>query len=327
MTIAMGLPLAASGLLRLTGAGLSRRLPPATAVRLLTVVALVAALATGFVLAVAAFLAAAALPPVAALGHWSATAVHAGGAASATVGALAGATVSVLLAAALRRAARSGWDLARAAVTCRRLGPGAGGLVVVEDDHPDAYALPGIGLPGIGLPGIGGRVVVSTAMMRALPADERRVLLAHEQAHLSHRHYLYVQLAELAAAANPLLRPLTAAVRAGVERWADEVAAAGVGDRQLAARAVARAGLAQAAARDCGSPASALRAVDGGVASRARALLAHPPRPRRGLAAALLMLVLTLAGAAAQTAHDTEHRFDQAQAAYAVASARPATAA
>ena len=37
--------------------------------------------------------------------------------------------------------------------------------------------------------------------------EERAVLLAHEAAHLIGRHHLYLQVAELAAAANPLLRP------------------------------------------------------------------------------------------------------------------------
>lgn len=308
MTIAMGLPLAASAVLWLTGARFGTRLPPATAVRLLTLCALVTALATGFVLAVAAFLAAAALPPVATLGHWSTAVVHTGGRTSALVGVLAGLSVAVLLAAALRRAARTGWDLAQAAVTCRRLGPGTAGLIVIQDDHPDAYALPGNG----------GRVVVSTAMFQALPADERRVLLAHEHAHLTHRHYLYVQLAELAAAADPLLRPVARAVRAAVERWADEIAAADVGDRPLTARALARAGIARAAAaRQSSPPAGALHATDGAVTDRVRALLAAPPRRRRGLAGALLTLTLLIIGAAAQTAHDTEHRVEQAQTAYA----------
>lgn len=309
MTTVMCLPLAASVLLWLTAAKVGRRLPPATAVRLLSFAALATALATGFVLAVAAFDAAAQLPPVAALGHWSAAGVRAGGSGSVTVGVVAGLTVALLLAAAVRRAARSGWDLALAALTCRRLGPGVGGLVVVEDEHPDAYALPGIG----------GRVVVSTAMLRALPAEERRVLLAHEHAHLAHRHHLYIQLAELAAAANPLLRPLTTSVRAAVERWADEIAATEVGDRHLTARALARAGLAHAAAataRRGSAPAVALGAADSGVGDRARALLAGPPRHRRGVAGALIALVVVAIGAAAQTAYSTEHRFERAQAAY-----------
>ncbi len=306
MNAVMWLPPAASAVLWVASTRLGRSLPPSTAVRLLTAAALAAALATGFVLAVAALVAAAQIPAVATLGHWSIIAVRTG-AVSGTVGVLAGLTVSVLLGAAVCRTVRAGRDLALAALTCRRLGPGVAGLVVVNDDQPDAYALPGLG----------GRVVVSTAMLRALPADERRVLLAHEDAHLVHRHHLYVQLAELAAAANPLLRPVAHAVRAGVERWADEAAAADVGDRPLAARALARAGLARAAAghRTC-TPAVALGAAHSDVADRARALLAAPPRRRPILAAALAALALLTVAAAGQTAHDTEHRFEQAQAAY-----------
>lgn len=304
----MCVPLVTSAVLWLAGARVGRRLPPRTGVRLLTAAALVTALATGFVLAVAAFDAAAQLPPVAALGHWSAGVVRTGGGMSAVVGVLAGLTVSVLLGAALRRTARCGWDLALAARTCRRLGPGVAGLVVVEDEHPDAYAVPGIR----------GRVVVSTAMLRALPAEERRVLLAHEHAHLAHHHHLYVQLADLAAAANPLLRPLATAVRAGVERWADEIAATEVGNRHLAARALARAGLARtaAAARTAPAPTIALGATDTAVADRTRALLAGPPHRRNGLAGALTALVLLTLSAAARTAYTTEHRFEQAQAVY-----------
>lgn len=46
--------------------------------------------------------------------------------------------------------------------------------MVLDDPVPDAYALDGLL----------GRIVVSTAMLRALVADERRALLAHESAHL-----------------------------------------------------------------------------------------------------------------------------------------------
>ena len=93
--------------------------------------------------------------------------------------------------------------------------------------------------------GAPGHVVVSTAMLNALDADERKVLLAHEAAHLRHHHHLYTQLAQLAAAANPLLRPLARVIAEGTERWADEVAAAEVGSRRLVARGLARAALAR----------------------------------------------------------------------------------
>ncbi|MGW7378006.1 SpoIIE family protein phosphatase [Streptomyces sp. NPDC054794] len=51
--------------------------------------------------------------------------------------------------------------------------------VELADEQPDAYAL--LGRPG--------RIVVTSGMLRALPAEERAVLLAHEQAHLAHGHH------------------------------------------------------------------------------------------------------------------------------------------
>src|SRR3954462_4364198 len=294
--VAMTLPLLASVLLGASAARLGRRLPPATAVRLLTAAMLVTALATGFVLTVAGMLVLAQIPLVAALGHYSARALASGLPLPIAAGGLAAGTVCGLLAAALRRAALSGRDLVLAAVACRRLRPAVDGLGVVDDDEPDAYTLPGIG----------GRVVVSTAMLRALPADERRVLLAHEAAHLSRRHHLWVQAAEVAAAANPLLPPAARAVRAAVERDADEVAATEVGDRTLAARALARAGLARATARRNATMAAAPAGADGGVADRARALLAGPPKRHRALASAVAALPLATVTAATVTSADTE---------------------
>jgi Zn-dependent protease with chaperone function len=304
----MYLPLAAGVVLWTAARPLGRRLAPALAVPLLTAATLITALATGFVLAVAGLFALAQLPQVAGAGHWSTRVLGAHLPVPRAFGVLAGLVVCGLLMAAVRRAAQAGRDLVRAARVCRRLGPSVAGLVVVDDELPDAYAVPGIG----------GRVVVSTAMLRALPADERRVLLAHEAAHLRHRHHWYVQAAELAAAANPLLRPAARAVRAAVERWADEVAAAEVGDRSLAARALARAGLARAAARrgPGRTPSTALPGVDDGVVERVQALLAGPPPRRRALSGALGALMLVTITATLITGVDTEDEFELAQSAY-----------
>jgi len=301
----MLVPLLVSAILGLSASRLVRWLPPVTAVRLLTAGSLAATLSTGFVLSVAAFTALAQIPAVALAGRWSAHALAEGGPWALAVGAACGAAVLVLLTSGLRRGLSSAGDLVAAEVACRRLGPGAQGLVVVDDDHPDAYALPGIG----------GRVVVSTAMLRALPADERRVLLAHEDAHLRCRHHAYIQLADLATAANPVLGPVSAAVRVGIERWADEEAATRAGDRALVARALARASLAQhqsPTVRPRGLRA-AMAAADSAVVARTRALLSPAPRPRRVLASATAALMLAAVGAAAVTAHDTEHRFEVAQ--------------
>jgi len=305
MIVAMLVPPALSVLLGASAPWLGRRLPPATAARLLTVAMLGTALASGFVLTVAGTLVIGQIPAVAAEGHWSARVLASGLPVPGVVGDLAALAAAGLLLAALRRAALSGRDLVRAARTCRRLGPDVEGLVVIEDEEPDAYALPGLG----------GRVVVSTAMLRALPSDERRVLLAHEAAHLAHRHHLWVQAAFVAAAANPLLRPAARAVRGAVERWADEVAAAEAGDRALVARALARAGLARTSGRPAARP-LVLAGADRGVADRARALLAGPPPRRRALAGALTALVLTVAAAALVTSVDTETRFEAAESVY-----------
>lgn len=299
-------PLVVSAVLAATGEGLGRALPPPTAVRLLTLAGLVTALATGFVLAVIGFVAFAQLPAVATLGAWSARVVADRQPVPLALGAACALACTTLMAMALRRFLSSGRDLALAEVACRRLGPGTDGLVVVDDDAPDAYALPGLN----------GRVVVSTGMLRALPGPERRVLLAHEAAHLRHRHYLYVQVAELSAAANPLLRPLARSVGSAVERWADEASATAVGDRAVVARAVARASLATqragSAKRVDGQARLALRMGEAIALARTRAMLSPAPRPRRALTLAVAALVLLGAVGAIDTGTHTEHLLDVA---------------
>ncbi|MGY5123077.1 M48 family metalloprotease, partial [Streptomyces sp. 900105755] len=104
-------------------------------------------------------------------------------------------------------------------------------LVVAACEVPQAFAIPG--RPG--------RILVTSAMLGALAPTERRVLLAHERAHLRHRHGRLVTAVTLAAAANPLLGPVRSAVTFLAERWADEQAATEVGDRGTTARALARA--------------------------------------------------------------------------------------
>ena len=158
--------------------------------------------------------------------------------------------------------ARSAWRVRRHQRRLRAR-DGDGEIAIVGSDVPTAYALPG--RPG--------RIVVSTAMLRALDPDERRVLFAHERAHLRCHHHRYVRLTQLAAATLPLLEPLNARVRITTERWADEEAVRDVGSREIVARAIARAAIAQADA-----VASGLGMADTGVLERVESLLRGEPR-------------------------------------------------
>ncbi|MEU1687789.1 M56 family metallopeptidase [Micromonospora sp. NPDC005707] len=164
-------------------------------------------------------------------------------------------------------------DLRRRLGTHRQLraaGTTEHGLVVADWSAPLAVAVPG-------RRGRDGHLLVTTGMLRLLDADERRVVIAHEQAHLVHRHHRLVAVTAGAAALNPLLVPVRDTVAYLVERWADEDAATAVNDRDLTAQAVARASLATVGS----GPAAAL-AINGGAAlHRVRALTEPAPTPRR----------------------------------------------
>ncbi len=136
-------------------------------------------------------------------------------------------------------------------------------LAIIASDVPVAYALPG--RPG--------QVVISTAMLRSLDPQERRVLLAHERSHLRRGHHYYIYLTEFAVAVLPVLAPLNARLRFAIERWADEDAAEEVGDRALVASAIARAALASNP-----TPRLGLAMADSGVVERVQFMLAGPPR-------------------------------------------------
>ena len=312
MYIAVYLPLVVPLLAALAARPLAERLPPRTAAWLLAGSALLLAAASSAVLGLLALTAAVRLPPVDAIGKLSLRVVLRTDPASLPVGVAAGA----LLAAVAVAAGRAAWLRAAALVEAHRQArglPGAGQLVVLADDAADAYAAPG--WPG--------RIVVTSGMLGALSRDEREVLLAHERAHAASRHYLFTSAARLAAAANPLLRPVASAVGYSVERWADEQAAAATGNRPLAARTVAKAALAAGAAppRRPG-PAAVLAAAcplgvrgAGPVPRRVAALLCPPPRPRLLLLVAAVVLVAVSGACVLEAARDLHGLIEFAQAA------------
>ncbi|GAA4954161.1 M56 family metallopeptidase [Actinoplanes utahensis] len=107
------------------------------------------------------------------------------------------------------------------------------GVVTVDDDRAEAFAVPGS--PG--------RIVVTTGMRAALDDHRFAALLAHERAHLHARHHLMVLLVHLSAAVHPAFRLLVRQFDHLVERAADERAATEIADRRTVAHAVGTAAL------------------------------------------------------------------------------------
>ena len=295
------LPLVLSVLFARTAPQLARQLPPHIATWMLSAGALVAAAASGSAIALLAFDAVARNPEVAARARWSDEVLRHHDPVTTPIGLAAVAAVLVFAArfveATLRR--RS------ATLAAHRLAaelPATGSeLSVLDSARRQAFAIPG--RPG--------RIAVTTGMLRALDPGQRRALLAHERSHLAHHHHLHHTAVHLAAAVNPLMHHLHAAIATATERWADEDAAS-LCRRDTVADALSRA----ATGTGFRVPAVVLPAAANDVAARVGALRA-PALPitawRLGLPGALLV---AMAVAVAIAMRDTERLFELAQDAY-----------
>jgi hypothetical protein len=332
MHVAIYVPLLIPALAALAARPLAARLRPIVATWLLTLSALALAAASSAVLGMLVLSALLRIPFVAGVGHLSDPVISRGDAVSLSVAVVAGG----LLAAAAVAASRAVWRRSAAiAAAYRRAGalPGAGEIVVTQDAAADAYTIPGWPC----------RIVITRGMLSALAGEERGVLLSHERAHARNAHYLFTSAARLAAAANPLLRPVAGEVCYAVERWADEHAAAEAGDRKLTARAIVRAALASSAAPPDRDPAVAAlgliseqeqeqeqarpgprpgsrsresgphRGRPGPVPRRVAALLAPPPGRTPLLLVAAVLLVIVSGASAAEAARDFHQLIELAQ--------------
>jgi hypothetical protein len=304
--ISLCMPLLVSAVLALSAPWIGRRLPPRAAAWLLACAALVAGGAWVTILAMLGFTLVGQIPEIAEEGHWSPHVLAAHTPLDRPVTALCVLAVIVCAVALTVTSWRRVRVLIDAWRECRDL-PAAGDLAVLDDPVPAAFALPGA--PG--------RVVVSSGMLRVLTSDERRALLAHERAHLRHHHHLFLLVFHLTAAVNPLLRPLTRTGAFVLERWADEEAVAVVADRQLVARAVARAALATKRA-----PQAAMAATGGPVPQRVKALLAPPAPLRRDLVIAFATLMVLCCASLALAAHDVDRLFESAMPSHTLAGPR-----
>jgi Zn-dependent protease with chaperone function len=302
MHLSVYLPLLLSAVFGIAAPVLARRLPPAVATWLLSLGGVVAAAGSAASLALLGFTLIAQSPELASRGHWSGATLRHANPVAVPIAAVAMAVLVLLAARALTVSTRR-LAAMRDAYRLAALLPAPGGeLVVIDSVDPQACAVPG--RPG--------RIVVSTGLLRGLDAGQRRAVLAHERAHLTHRHHLHQTLALLACAANPLLRRLPVAVELACERWADEDAAATC-RRDTVAEALTRAA---AGARTLPGPAVVLAAAVAHVATRVGALRAPAPRLAWWRVTLLVGLLAATAWAVLNAAHETEQLLELAQYAY-----------
>lgn len=285
MSISFFDPLVLAVLIAVIATVLQRRLSPHVAAPTLAIASVAVAAGIAGALFTMVLGALAANPELHDLLSWCPTLHHAEGNVSWWVGV----TAAIVLSAALTRVAltlRSQHRTRRRLPTCEH------GLLIIESPQPTAYAVPGRN----------GGVVVSTGMIEALEPPERAVLWAHERSHLAHRHHRYLVATEIAAAMVPPLRRLARQVQFATERWADEDAAREVGgDRNLVARAIARAALASVDHQR-----SAMALAETGVGERVRAMVTTPRgylAPLLGFAAGLLVIGFSVAGLGVQLHH------------------------
>jgi Zn-dependent protease with chaperone function len=157
---------------------------------------------------------------------------------------------------------------------------------IEESEISYAYSVPHL-FPNVSNRGRG-NIVVSTAMLKSLSADEQSALFAHEAAHLRFHHHRYLLTGRIIAAVVPPLRPMINRLYWLLERWADEAAAQHVGDRATVATAIAHAALSAA-----DRPPAFLAFRSDSVVSRVEALF-DPPRTK--IVGANLVLLMALVG-------------------------------
>lgn len=166
-------------------------------------------------------------------------------------------------------------------------------LAILKTDEPIAYAAPG--KPGC--------VVVSRGLLSELNSDERRVLFAHERAHLAQKHHRYLLVGSMAQAIVPVLGRLNGQLQLATERCADEAAVSAVGgDRHAVAVTIGRAALVTTAFG------GSVGAFGGGsVPTRVDALLGEPDTSV--IAVLLLVAVAVAVGAIVASSIQMHHLY------------------
>jgi Zn-dependent protease with chaperone function len=173
------------------------------------------------------------------------------------------------------------------------------GATLVEAEVAAAYCLPGRH----------GRIVLTTAAVSGLAADELAAVIAHERAHLRERHHVAVAVSHGLARAFPgvpLFATAASEVARLVEMRADDAAARATDEISVAAALVALAGMraprAALAAADTAGVARVRRLIEpGGVVGVGRPLVAVLALTGTMLLPALLAAYPAFAAAGADT--------------------------
>lgn len=300
-TVAILAPVLAATCFGILGPHLARRLPPRHATWLISIGAVVSALSAVAVLCLLGAVLVGQLPDLAGIGHWSSTTLRAHSPTEPDIGALA-ALAALASGVAVAFVGTRQALAVLAAYRASRGMPTEGELVVIDAAQPSAVAVPG--RPG--------RVVVTRSLLALLSPDERRVLLAHERAHLHAGHHWHRSAVALAIAANPLLLPLAGAIAYATERWADELAATELGNRRRTAGALARIALLTSGYTRDRLSRLGLAVSRDAVPARVSALLADAPRPQPALSLATIGLLMLGLVATVVVEKEVEHLFELA---------------
>ncbi len=301
MRISIYFSLAAAFMLSFIAVPLSRRLAPRPAAHVLAGAAVTAGLIWVGALSLLAMATLGRLGVVDQLGHWSNAVLNSHAPVPPITG-IGSVVLLVLVAGSLSLAAVR---LCRGLLQLKRLRSSVsahrcGDLAVIDCAEPEALAVPG--RPG--------SIVVTSGMLRVLDPAEQAVLFAHERSHLRSAHWAFRLATRLGAALLPVATPLVGAGDQALERWADEAAAAQVGDRQLVARSLAKAALASTDyRRNALSPAFA----EGAVVERVNALLQPQRASRWALSAAPLLIAAFGAATLLEASRELDHLFDLAK--------------
>lgn len=270
----------------------AKRARPQVAAPVLLASGVVLAASTTASLALLGFVGVARMGPIARFEHWTGP-VPRGDAIPTWCGIISAIALLVII----------GRGLARVVAVERAARASAGAFTnpaqrVVEVDDDGAYAYACRPVPW--RPGV---VLMSRGLRAALSQDELTAVLAHESAHLDGQHALYLQVATIIAAVDPLLGPLADAVGFSLERAADEIAT------QSVSRTTAATALAHAALHVRHLPISGLAHATGHVPLRIEALLRAPEQRYRSTLPVVLASIAA-AAAIALVAYHTEILFE-----------------